>query len=588
MSEQEEFEAKFEQLTATEVRVLEQLVLGRSDEEIAANRRIRESTVRKYIQHICDTLDVDKKRGRYRRNSLVTLIAKYKPELINGETPPSSKIEPKPQQTSTFDPDFVGRGDAMRDLDYLFNRGTKCILILSPGGRGKTTLAWRYLQSRFSPDEILYFPIAKETKDIASVESLVEERLRKLGEEPGREFMVSLERLREKLAEKPMGVLIDNLEPALDESNRFISQHRSYLNLFAQVLLSPQVQAVTIVTSRAPLHEGLDIMPYPLEPLDVAAWQAYFEHESIVTDAPVLEEMHETYNGNALAMRVLRYPIGNDYAGDLIAYWADFKSEDGVVIEDPVLNLMQEQFKTLERLHPNAYKLLCRMSCYRYQDIPTVPKEGLFRLLWDVSKPETKRVLKALKDRALVNFVKGEYRLHPVIRAEALKRLRESEDWEEANRVAAEFWTESITIVSTPEDGLKKFEPFYHYIEIQEWQNASEIFFEKVGDTELIAKLRSFGFISKCLDSINLLKDNSSINEYTRASFWVYLADIHVIAGYLKQAIFEYQKAIPLLEKNKEKLFILSKSGFVINPAKDCFDGAWSSKEAPKSVFKIN
>jgi hypothetical protein len=38
-----------------------------------------------------------------------------------------------------------------------------------------------------------------------------------------------------------------------------------------------------------------------------------------------------------------------------------------------------------------------------------------------------------------------------VIRAEAIARLRASEDWEAANRKAAEFWTESVKTVETVE-----------------------------------------------------------------------------------------------------------------------------------------
>ena len=74
-------------------------------------------------------------------------------------------------QAPQIDPNFVGREEAIADLKALVIRGAKIIAIQARGGVGKTTLARRYLQQEF--DSVLEFPIAKETKDIASIESLL-------------------------------------------------------------------------------------------------------------------------------------------------------------------------------------------------------------------------------------------------------------------------------------------------------------------------------------------------------------------------------------------------------------------------------
>lgn len=128
---------------------------------------------------------------------------------------------------TAIDPNFVGREEAIADLDGLLSRGFKIIVIQARAGIGKTTLARHYLQRRF--DAVLEFPIAKATKDIAPVEALLEEKLRQLGEEPGREFFVSLDRLKRRLQgdsqsdpyRNRLGILIDNLEPALDPNGRW-------------------------------------------------------------------------------------------------------------------------------------------------------------------------------------------------------------------------------------------------------------------------------------------------------------------------------------------------------------------------------
>ena len=122
----------------------------------------------------------------------------------------------------------------------LVSREAKVIVIQARGGVGKTTLARKYLQQEFG--KVLEFPIAKETKDIASIESLIEEKLRQLGEEPGREFLVSIDRLKRKLQAERIGILIDNLEPALDSAGRLIEAHRRYVELL-RVFADPSVRS---------------------------------------------------------------------------------------------------------------------------------------------------------------------------------------------------------------------------------------------------------------------------------------------------------------------------------------------------------
>ena len=129
------------------------------------------------------------------------------------------------------DINFIGRNDAIQRIDDLANLGNKVIVIQGEGGLGKTTLAQQYLHSQ-EFDVVLELLMAKETQNITSAQRVVEEWLKQdFQQEPGLEFGVTLGRLKRQLQSKRIGILIDNLEPALDGKGRFIKPHRNYIEL---------------------------------------------------------------------------------------------------------------------------------------------------------------------------------------------------------------------------------------------------------------------------------------------------------------------------------------------------------------------
>ncbi len=417
------------------------------------------STIRKIL----------KAKGGVDPESIRCLFTAFELELAEIDLVPSARL-----QIQT-DPNFVGREGAIADLTALVNRGVKVIVIQARGGVGKTTLARKYLQQEFG--SFLEFPIAKETKDIASIESLIEEKLRQLGEEPGREFFVSLDRLKRKLQNERIGILIDNLEPALDSAGKFIEPHRRYVELL-RVLADPSVQSVTLITTRERLRESsITVENYILRSLDLTAWEQFFQSRNLSTDMLDFAALHNAYGGNAKAMDIVRSAILEDYAGDVAAYWQ--ANQHDLFIERDLEDLVTQQFDRLQQIDADAYNLLCRMGCYRYQDVPTVPIEGLLCLLWDVPENRQRRVVKSLQDRSLVEFKDGEFWLHPVIRSEAIKLLRVTKEWEKVNRNAAAFLTEYVKKISNIIDALIVFEAYHHYFEIENFDEAGSVIINK-------------------------------------------------------------------------------------------------------------
>jgi tetratricopeptide (TPR) repeat protein len=505
------------------------------------------------------------------------------------------------QPDKSPNPNFVGREKAVQDLDKLVNQGKKAILIQAPGGVGKTTLANYYLKHRHF-DLVLKLHMAKETQSLTPAESVVEEWLRSdFEEEPGREFGIALKRLRDKLTDnrKKIGILIDNLEPAL-EKGKFISAHRKYVELL-RVLTDATVESVTLITSRELLHEpGVNFEPYLLEGLKRAAWQEVFTHDGIDTgtdalnDNSALSQMHHAYEGNAEVMHILLGDMKIRNQRSLEMFWQANRED---LLQNPTLeNLVQSQFNKLKRDDEIAYKLLCRLGCYRYQEVP-VSEAAVFCLLWDVPEENLKkRVFDALCFRGLVKFrdnrqeckipdlipptplKKGgfrqeckipdsipptplktaigflefcqrsnEYYLHPVMRQEALTRLKLSEDWETANRKAAEFWTDSVTTVETVDDALTAFEAYYHYVAINDLERSAEVILKKRknkwyqirGGEGLGDSFYRLGLLSKInaiFEIINIIPEG-----YHQGWLFNMVSELFRISGKINQAVkFHY------------------------------------------------
>lgn len=524
-------------LTEAQCSLIDQFFQGKTIENAAKDSGYSQSTAKRVSADIGEAIALAMgELEPINKSSWLPTISDYLRQQPESDSVEGEELIAHP---SVPNQNFVGREGAIDYLNTRINQGAKIIVIKASGGIGKTTLARQYLPSQ-GFDLVLDIPMAKETENITPVENVIEEWLKRdFDEEPGREFGVMLGRLKRQLQTRKVGVLIDNLEPALDGQGRFIQPHRRYIDLL-RILADSTVLSVTLITSRDRLCDPeVSVDHYELPGLDESAWQQFFDSRNIDIDIPTLQAMHNTYGGNAKAMGILCGAIREDFDGNMVAYWRE-NSADPLVKTD-LKNLVTSQFNRLQELDSAAYKLLCRLGCYRYQDVPIVSAEGLLCLLWDLPEIQRRRVIESLRNRSLVEFCKGEYWLHPMIREEAIARLRASEGWEEANRKAAEFWTDSVKTVETVGDAVKTFEAYYHYVEINDFEEAGSVIVRRRdtswrnGEALGVAFYR-LGLLQPMIYSINSIISQVK-KDYIVSELYNNLGDLYWLTGGINAAI---------------------------------------------------
>lgn len=96
------FEQIFAELPAKRMKVLRMLLAGQTDSAIAQSLNIEPGTVRTQIAQICKAFGLNDSSGerRSRRADLMTVFAKYKPELVGEKSKPFDS-EPEAEETAT-------------------------------------------------------------------------------------------------------------------------------------------------------------------------------------------------------------------------------------------------------------------------------------------------------------------------------------------------------------------------------------------------------------------------------------------------------------------------------------------------------
>ena len=147
--DQEKFNQATEKLTSKQSEVLQRILSGETDNEIAQDLGIQPATVRKYVERIYRIFDLGSEfpdQRRSRRVDLFALFASYKPEWMGAEE--TSLRDNPPRRANPFipltgvieDPKlFFNRQQEIREIFDIFNSGASVDLV-GERGIGKSSL----------------------------------------------------------------------------------------------------------------------------------------------------------------------------------------------------------------------------------------------------------------------------------------------------------------------------------------------------------------------------------------------------------------------------------------------------------------
>jgi len=389
-----------------------------------------------------------------------------------------SKIKSKPTKSNnenkrtTTQHQLLGRSKDYEILEKICGLH-RIIVIRGGGGFGKSRLAESFIEMN-DFEQVLEIHMPKDVQNFIDVESVLSHWIQELtGIEQRRDLQSNLVILRRIVREKKIGILIDNLETALDINGCFTQNYKRYLDLL-RVLDDIFAKSKTIITSRVKLCEySIECEDYLIQGLELQYWLEFFS--ITVNDSDLIPkeiiEMHSALGGSPFGMKILFKNIHSLFDGDFKEYWKQYPIRELLSVEKNLKNLVNEQFELLRIISPNAYKLLCRMGCYRYQeDVPSIPNSGLIALMWDIDENEHLDIIETLQNHCLIEYRTGEYYLHPFIREISVARLRNDFlEWQTTNNNAAEYFTKSVDEIKSIRDANRALESLYHYRNIGDY-----------------------------------------------------------------------------------------------------------------------
>ncbi|MBE9039958.1 LuxR family transcriptional regulator [Oscillatoriales cyanobacterium LEGE 11467] len=409
----------FDRLPRRRKDVLELFLQGKTDAEIEKLLYITQATVRKHIGNICSDFGLSEEFSYDRsskRPALMALFAKYKPELMQGN---SAVTADSTVSSSSVDwgeapevEEFYDRTEELATLkQWLLEKQCRLVVVWGMAGIGKTALAVMLadeIQSQF--DCFIW----RSLQYAPALPDLLADIIQFLSPTPNLELPDSVSDRTSKL----MGLLqnhrclivLDNVETVLPEGHRDDGEYGDFLRRVGRerhrscVLLNSREKpgAVTLVE-----RETRRVKSLQLEGLKEAAREIF--REEGLTDEADWNELINHYRGNPHILRLVAWHV-KELCGGRVSKFLDLGT---TLLNDELTTLLSQQFDRLSPLEKQIVAVLMQTN-------GAVSLERVRDRIQPPSSSELMQALTVLKDRSLVEQVPTgddvQFSLPPLIR----------------------------------------------------------------------------------------------------------------------------------------------------------------------------
>ncbi len=481
IKDQQTFDKALEQLSPRRLQVLQKMIRGESDKDIADSLGIHKGTVRKQISSICNLFGLNGSSGHAKRTELMSLFFNYGQDLIDkpiGRVSVQADHEIKKAKeifqnqtirTSTKDlkeaPSFFfGRKQELEELKkWILQDKCRLVVIEGQGGMGKTTLS---VKLTHEVKENFDYIIWHDLNNAPPLKKILEDSIKIFPDDKKTDFGDSVEelikRLIDHLSYSRCLLILDNVESILsedycfsgDSSKRYIQDYEKYGYFLTQVMKEFH-QSCLLLTSREKLQEiameegaHLPVRSFPLKGLDDDEAIKILKSSNLSGSKDDKLQLANYYSCNPLALKIVSNYIQDLFEGKISKFLLQVKQSQSLAVVRGIEKLLDKQFK---RLSPIQQKIMYWLAINREPISAMELREDLIQKL---TFSELSRDIEILKWKSLIEPVDGGLTLQPVIMEYVISRLIKKVG-DEINTGQFEFFNEYCLIKATAKDYIK-------------------------------------------------------------------------------------------------------------------------------------